>query len=113
MFFVIIPLALGFLGVIVYFALSRESSRIVRFAALIALGAVILSVLVCGIIVILNLGGGEEPVMPDFFATEEPGPPEKDSSLVPAIGVLFLLAFLVAVVIFSFREQKRSVERKK
>jgi heme A synthase len=111
MLFVIIPLALGFLGVIVYFALSKESSRIVRFAALIALGAVILSVLICGVIVILGLGGGEEePVMPDFLATEEPAPPAKDNTLITILGALFLLAFLVAVAVLSLKEQKKSAE---
>jgi hypothetical protein len=113
MLFVIIPLALGFLGVIIYFALSRKSSRIVRFAALIALGAVILSMLVCGFIVILDLGGGgEEPAMPDFLATEQPAPPAKDNTFVLIFGMLFFLAFLVIVVILSLKEQRKLVEGK-
>ncbi|MDR3192934.1 MAG: hypothetical protein LBT87_07705 [Treponema sp.] len=113
MLFVIIPIALGFLGVIVYFALSKESSRIVRLAALIALGAVILSVLVCGIIVLLSLGdGGGEAVMPDFLAVEEPEPPTKTNTFVLVIVMLFLLAFLGMVVFLSLKEQRKTTERK-
>jgi heme A synthase len=112
MLFLVIPIALGFLGVIVYFALSKESSRIVRLAALIALGAVILSVLVCGIIVLLSLGGGGEPVMPDFLATEQPEPPAKTSTFVMAVVMVFLLLFLGMVVFLSLREQRKTAERK-
>jgi heme A synthase len=112
LFVVTIPLALGFLGVIIYFALSKESSRIVRFAALIALGAAILSVLVCGIIVVSGLGGaGEEPAMPDFLATE-PALPAKDNTFGLVLGILFLLAFLVAVVVLSLKEQQKSTKEK-
>jgi amino acid transporter len=113
MFFVIIPLALGFLGVIIYFALSKESPRIVRRAALIALGAVILSVLVCGIIVILGLGeGGEAPVMPDFLATDQPEPPATTNTFVLVVVILFLLIFLGIIVVLSLREQRKTGERK-
>jgi heme A synthase len=113
MFFVIIPIALGFLGVIIYFALSKKSSRIVRRAALIALGVVILSVLVCGIIVVLSLGGGgKEPAMPDFLATEQAEPPAKTNTFVLVIVMLFLLVFLGIVVFLSFKEQRKTAERK-
>ncbi|MDR2029231.1 MAG: hypothetical protein LBP93_06815 [Treponema sp.] len=113
MFFVIIPLALGFLGIIIYFALSKESSRVVRLAALIALGAVILSVLVCGIIVILGPGeSGEEPVMPDFLATEQPEAPAATNTFVLVIVILFLLLFLGMVVFLSLKEQRKTGERK-
>jgi heme A synthase len=112
MLFVIIPIALGFLGAIVYFALSKESSRIVRLAALIALGAVILSVLVCGIIVLLSLGGGEEPVVTDFLVAEAPEPPAKTNTFILVIGMLFLLLFLAMVVFLSLKEQRKTEERK-
>jgi uncharacterized membrane protein len=113
MLFVIIPIALGFLGVIVYFALSKESSRVVRLAALIALGAVILSVLVCGIIVLLSLGGGgEEPVAPDFLVAERPEAPAKTDTFVMVIVLLFLLLFLGLVVFLSLKEQRKTAERK-
>ncbi|MDR0449993.1 MAG: hypothetical protein LBH26_01860 [Treponema sp.] len=113
MLFVAIPLALGFLGLIIYFALSKESPRVIRLAALIALGAVILSVLVCGVIMLLSLGaGGGEPVMPDFLSTEQPEPPAKTDTLVLVVIALFLLVSLGIVVMFSLREQRKSTERK-
>jgi heme A synthase len=113
MFFVIIPIALGFLGAIVYFALSKKSSRFVRLAALIALGVVILSVLVCGLIILLSLGGGtEEPVMPDFFVTEQPEAPAKTNTFIIALVMIFLLVFLGMVVFFSLKEQRKTAERK-
>jgi uncharacterized membrane protein len=113
MLFVIIPIALVFLGLIVYFALSKKSSRIVRLAALAALGAVILSVLVCGVILALSLeGGGGEPLMPDFLAVEEPDPPSKTNTFVLIVVMLLLLAFLGIVVFLSLREQRKTAERK-
>jgi uncharacterized membrane protein len=113
MLFVIIPIALGFLGVIIYFALSKKSARIVRLVALIALGAVILSVLVCGIIVILGLGeGGEEPRMPDFLVTGESEPPAKTNTFVLVMVILFLLIFLGMVVVLSLKEQRKTGRRK-
>jgi heme A synthase len=113
MFFVIIPIALGFLGAIVYFALSKKSSRFVRLAALIALGAVILSVLVCGLIVLLGLGREtKEPVVPDFFVTKQPEAPARTNTFVIALVMIFLLIFLGMVVFFSLKEQRKTLERK-
>jgi nitric oxide reductase large subunit len=112
MLFIIIPLAVVFLGMRVYFALSGSTPRIVRIAALIALGAVILSVLVCGIIIMLSLGeGSSEPAMPEFLIQEQAAPPVKSNLLPMAILAVFLLSFLALVVFLSLREQRKSLQR--
>jgi cbb3-type cytochrome oxidase subunit 3 len=110
MFFVIIPLSVLLLGVIIYFALSPKSSKILRTAALGALGAIILSIVICVIIILTGTGSAaEEPVMPDFFAEE--APPAPGNFLVLFLLAVFLLAFLGGVVFLSLRERKRQQDR--
>jgi hypothetical protein len=110
MLFVAIPLAIILLGVIIYFALSKNSPRAVRFAALIALGLVILSVLVCGFIVFTNMQeGGGEPAMTDFLAPAPAPPPAKNNFVALLILAVFLLGVLGLVVFLSLREQRKAV----
>jgi hypothetical protein len=108
MLFVIIPLSLVLLGMIIYIALSPKSSKMHRLAALCALGAIMLSVIVCVIIIFANQGGeSEEPVMPDFLAAEPiPAAPQGNFVAVLLLAV-FLLAFLGVVVFLAMRERKR------
>jgi hypothetical protein len=108
MLFVIIPLSVALLGVIVYFALSRESSKALRLTALAALGAIILSVLICIIIVFAGMGfGAKEPVTPDFLAAEPlPAAPREDFFILFLLAV-FIIVILGAVIVLSLRERKR------
>jgi amino acid transporter len=112
MLFVFIPLAVVLLGVIIYFALSKNSPRTVRFAALIALGSVILSVLVCGFIVFMNLReGGGEPAIPDYLVPGSAPPPAKNNLFALVILAVFLLGVLGLVVFLSFREQRKAAAK--
>jgi multisubunit Na+/H+ antiporter MnhB subunit len=52
MVIVLIILSVGLLGMIIYFAISPKSSRLLRLSALIALGVIGISILVCGILII-------------------------------------------------------------
>ena len=107
MLVVIVPLSLLLLGIIVYFVLSTRSSRALRLAARGALGAIMLSIVICVIIII---AGGEtaagEPVMPDFLAAETPQPPAGGNSFAVFLLGLFLLAFLGVVIFLSMKERK-------
>jgi amino acid transporter len=108
MLYVIIPLSVVLLGVIVYFALSRQSSRILRFSALAALGAIILSVLICVIIIFANTEfAAEEPVMPDFLAAEAP-PAPRGNFLVLFLLAFFIIVFLGVVIFLSLKERRRN-----
>jgi ABC-type phosphate transport system permease subunit len=107
MLFVIIPISLVLLGVIIYLALSPKSSKMVRLAALCALGAIMLSVIVCVIIIFAGqTGATEEPVMPDFLAAEPPPPPQGNSIAILLLAV-FMVVFLGIIVFLSMRERKR------
>ncbi|MDR3174621.1 MAG: hypothetical protein LBU19_10255 [Treponema sp.] len=107
MFFVIIPLSIALLGVIVYFALSRSSSKALRLTALAALGAIILAVLICLIIIFAGRGfTNKEPVMPDFLNTEPP-PAPRENFLVLFLLAIFIITFLGVVIFLSLRERKR------
>jgi uncharacterized protein involved in exopolysaccharide biosynthesis len=108
MLFVIIPLSVVLLGVIVYFALSPDSSKILRLTALGALGAIMLSIVICVVIIFVSGGSsGGEPVMPDFLAAETPPPAPQGNSFVLLIFAVFLLGFLGLVVFLSMRERRR------
>jgi hypothetical protein len=108
MLFVIIPLSIVLLGVIIYLALSPKSSKMVRLAALCALGAIMISVIICVIIIFAGLGGvEEEPVMPDFLAVEPPPAPPQGNFVAIFLLAIFMLAFLGIIVFLSMRERKR------
>jgi preprotein translocase subunit YajC len=108
MLFVIVPLSVVLLGVIVYFALSRGSSKTLRLAALAALGAILLSVLICVIIIFANTEfAGNEPVMPDFLAAEAPPAAPAENFLVLFLLAVFIVVFLGLVIFLSLRERRR------
>jgi hypothetical protein len=108
MLFVIIPLSMLLLGVIIYFALSPKSSKILRLTALGALGAIILSIVICAVIIITGMEStAKTPVMPDFFAEEAQPAAASANFLVLFFLAVFLLAFLGGVVLLSLRERRR------
>jgi cytochrome bd-type quinol oxidase subunit 2 len=108
MLFVIIPLSVVLLGVIVYFALSRESSKALRLTALTALGAIILSVLICVIIIFAGMDfGAREPVMPDFLAAEPVPAAPRENFFTLFLLAIFIIAILGMVIVLSLRERKR------
>jgi hypothetical protein len=107
MLFVIIPLSVILLGLIVYYALSPRSSKILRLSALGALGAIMLSIVICVIIIFAGPGGNDEPVMPDFFAAEPIQDAPKDDFTFLVLPAVLLLAFLGTVIFFAMRERKQ------
>jgi ABC-type phosphate transport system permease subunit len=112
MLFVIVPLSVLLLGCIVYFALSPGSSRTLRLAAVGALGASILAVLICVIILVAGMDrSAAEPVMPDFFNAEPPPAAEGNGAALLVVAAV-LLAFLGTVVVLSLRERRRQESRR-
>jgi hypothetical protein len=107
MLFVIIPLSVVLLGLIVYFALSPRSSKVLRLAALGALGAIMLSIVICMIIIFAGLGAADdEPVMPDFFAAEPPPASSRGNFFALFLLAVFLLAFMGVVIFLAMKERK-------
>jgi amino acid transporter len=107
MLFITVPLSVVLLGIIVYFALSRSSSKILRLTALAALGAIILSVLICVIIILANTKfTGGDPVMPDFLAGETPPAGPQENFLILFLLAVFIVVSLGVVIFLSMRERR-------
>ncbi|MDR1443355.1 MAG: hypothetical protein LBI94_00585 [Treponema sp.] len=106
MLFVIIPLSIALLGLIVYYALSPRSSKTLRLSAFGALVCIMLSVVICTIIIFANLGGNDEPVMPDFFAAEPPNAAPENNFFILVLFAVFLLILLGIVILLAVRERR-------
>jgi hypothetical protein len=108
MLFVIIPLSVILLGVIIYIALSSKSSKMVRLAALCALGAIMLSIIVCAIVIFVNAGSGDkEPAMPDFLSSEPPVAASGGNFFALFILALFMVGLLGIIIVIAMRDRKR------
>ena len=107
MIVVLIILSLGLLGVIIYFAVSPNSSRLLRLSAIIALGAIGLALIICGIIILIGPGEDEDiisfPVFPDI------SPPTKKINNVSDIIILVVFLALISFVVYrAVKEQKKT-----
>jgi len=103
---VLIILSLGLLGLIIYFAVSPKSSRLLRIAALIALGIIGLSIIIAGFFLIR--GPVEPEVVIPFPVFEDASPqPVKNTNLI--VTIIFLAALLLilgATTYISLKGQK-------
>ena len=99
MLVVLIILSAGLLGVIIYFAISPKSSKLLRLAALIALGLIGLSLVVAGIFIIR--GPGDEPgdIPLPFMVDEQPQ--KKGSNLFDILIFLVVFLAVMGLLIFS------------
>jgi len=107
MIVVLIILSLGLLGVIIYFAVSPKSTRLLRLSAIIALGVIGLSLVVCGIIIIIGPGESSDvisfPIFPDM-----PQPAKKITNVSDIIILIILLLFIGFVFYRAIKEQKKT-----
>ena len=103
---VLIILSVGLLGVIIYFAVSHKSSRLLRLTALIALGLIGVSLAVCGFFIIRGPGEDEADIILPIFQEAQP---QKQSSNIPATLGFFAVFFLVMglIVFVSLRRQSK------
>ena len=101
-------LSAGLLGLIIYFAFSQKSSRLLRFAALIALGLIGLSLGVCVIILILGPGegGGTEIPFPAF--SEAPPTPTRNANIGQILIYFVVLAGVMGlIIVLAIRDRRR------
>jgi cytochrome bd-type quinol oxidase subunit 1 len=108
-------LSVGLLLLIIYFALSKKSSRGVKNVAIVALIIVALSVLVSVVIMFIFRQPvaviGNEPIRE---VIEEEVMVVKDNSFMMLIVAVFFLLLLGVIVYFALKEQKRAkLETKK
>jgi heme/copper-type cytochrome/quinol oxidase subunit 2 len=107
-----ILLAAVSLGAIIYVALSKKSGPRTRVAALIALGLMILSLIVCLVIIFGGAAGaGGDIVIPLDPPEEKTVPPGNDLWVFLAFAV-FLIVLFVVVAVLSLRERRRAKNAK-
>jgi len=99
--------SIGLLGAIVYFAVSPKSSRLLRLSAIIALGLICLSLIVCGIFIIK--GPAEDPdiiLLPIF---QDSAPETKNPVHIWDLVIMaVILVGLTLVIAKAFRDQKKA-----
>ena len=107
---VLIILSAGLLAIIIYFAFSPKSSRLLKLAAFIALGLIALAVAVCFIFLIIGPGEDEGEIhLPIFLDTPTEAPPAVN--ITEILGFLAVLLFIMALIIVIVRrDHKRRVE---
>jgi len=113
MLVVLVILSAGLLGLIIYFIVSSKSSRLLRLAALIALGFIGLSIGVCGILLILGPKKEQADIVLPVFL--DAAPPAKSGGNFAAI-LVFLVLFLLIVgitIFLSLRNQGKNKEEEK
>ena len=112
MLVVLIILSLGLLAVIIYFALSGKSSKTLKLAAIIALGAIVLSILVAGIIIFIGPSEDTTSVpMPIFSDT--PAQAEGGRSLGDFLILAVFIVILSLVMYRAAKSQKKQAEAAK
>jgi len=104
---VLIILSVGLLGLIVYFAVSPKSSRLLKLTAFIALGLIGLSIGVAGFFLIMGPGESEELIPLPVFHDAQPQA-ASNSNLGPVIGFLVVFAIIMGLIVYlALREQRR------
>ena len=109
MLFIGIILSLGLLGLIIYFAFSNKSSRILKLSAIGALALICLALIVCGFILIFGGGSDEDQITLPVFADAAP---QQERAAGP-MDIILLLVFLFGLAIVIYVAMKREKERKK
>ena len=97
-----------FLGAIIYFAVSKKSSKILRLAAIIALGLIVISLVISGIFIII--GPAEDPSLISLPVFAEPAPQAKNTFRITDLLVIFVLLLVLGLVIVkALKDQKKAM----
>ena len=103
-----IILSLGLLGLIIYFAISRKSSRRLKFAAIIALACIGVSLIICGYFIIRG-PGADKAALP-FPALVDGPAPVKQRNIADLIILAVLVAVVGVVIFISLRDKRKKAE---
>ena len=99
-------LSVALLGLIIYFAVSSKSSRLLKLAAFIALGLIGLSLGVCGFFLLKGPAESNETIPLSLF--QEVKPPAKTGNTVATVIFFIVFVLVLAVIIFlAIRDQKK------
>jgi Ni/Fe-hydrogenase subunit HybB-like protein len=90
----------------VYLAISKKSTSGIRIAALVSLGLMVVTVIVClGIFIFLGKAPVDESIV---LITDTKAPPPKNTGniIILVIFMAFLIGMFITVTVISLREQK-------
>ena len=106
MIILLIILSLGLLGGIIHFAISPKSSKLLRLAALIALGVIALSLVICGILIII--GPKEDPDAALFQVFQDMPTQPQSRNIFDLVILGIILAVVSLVILKALRDQRKS-----
>lgn len=93
---------------VIYLAVSRRSSNVIKFSALGALALMIITVIVC-LLVFFKSSGPKPLILPDTLPEDIPPPPAHNTAML-VMFIIFMIGLFVAVLVFALRGQDQ--ERK-
>ena len=99
-------LSIVLLAGVVYFALAPQSSKMIRLAAIGALGLMIVTLVVC-LIIFISAPEPQILVLPGTPESEIPPPPGHGNDIIAIISILILLVIFAAVLYISQKQQQR------
>ena len=105
---VLIILSAGLLGLIIYFAVSRKSSRHLKLAAFIALGLIALAVAVAGFFLVS--GTGESAYQIPLPAFQEGTAQGEDSNIMEVVIFFLIFVLILGLIIASNLRKQRKKE---
>jgi hypothetical protein len=97
----------------VYMALSKNSTGGIRIAALVALGLMVATVIVCmGIFLLSGKPPADESIV---LITDIPAPPAKSSGdiIILIVFGVFLIGLFIMVTVISMKDRKKNAARQK
>jgi hypothetical protein len=105
-------LSVGLLGLIIYFAVSPKSSRLLRRAALAALGLIGLSIGIC-IVFLIKSPSQKEPELPFQIFLDTPKAPPKKGNIAELLVFVAVFMFIMILIIVLAMRGRREKGREK
>ena len=107
MIVVLIIFSVGLLGLIIYYAVSAKSTRLLKFAATIALGLIGVAIIICAFFIIRGPQQDPDAVLLPFI-TEETNQTTRNTTSITDILIFIALFGVISLVIAkSMKEQKK------
>jgi len=111
MLVVLIIISIGLLGLVIYFAVSKKSSRQLKLAAFIALGLIALALAVAGIFLLSGPGEDTHHIPLPVFQEAQIQPADDSNILEVVIFFLIFLLVMGLIVGLALKSQRRKSGR--
>jgi hypothetical protein len=107
MIFVGIVIGIVILGAIVYLALNKKSTLLIRLACLGAIALMLITVIIC---VIVILSDKTVPIDPSTLIVGAPAEvqDEKNNSVAIVFSVVFIITIFIVIAVLTMTEHKKS-----